>query len=129
MTNVWPGTSASRICSPQSELKVIVLYRFGFWPCQDLNTHLGAISKAENKSCWDLIVIGRLREFCLHILSEISHQTQSESQSETNNQLTRISCCNSSSHFKLQVVDAMTFQTKYRKAPFFLKRSFYPLKT
>ena len=32
--------------------------------------------------------------------------------SETDNQLTRISCCNSSSHFRLQVVDAISFQIK-----------------
>ena len=32
MTNVWPGTLTSGICSPQSELKVIVLYRFDTEP-------------------------------------------------------------------------------------------------
>ena len=46
-------------------------------------------------------------------------------------QVIRISCCNSSSHFKLHVVDAISFQTKYRNksSSFFLKRSFYPIKT
>ena len=39
---------------------------------------------------------------------------QSVLQSEIDDQLTRISCAISWANFKLQVVDAMTFQTKYR---------------
>ena len=50
----------------------------------------------------------------LNLSSDEKRHWQSVLQSEIDDQLTRISCCNSLSHFKLQVVDAMTFQTKYR---------------
>ena len=43
----------------------------------------------------------------------------------------RISWCNSLSHFKLQVVDSLTFQAKYwnKSSLFFLRILFYPIKT
>ena len=42
-----------------------------------------------------------------------------------------ISCCNSLTNFKLQVVDIMTFQTKLctKSFIFFPKKLFYPIKT
>ena len=56
---------------------------------------------------------------------------QSVLQIETDDQLTRILRAISSDNFKLQVVIGITFQTKYRNKSslFFLKRSFYPIKT
>ena len=43
----------------------------------------------------------------------------------------RILCCNSLTHFKLQVVDIMTFQTKFwtKSSIFFPKKLFYQIKT
>ena len=43
----------------------------------------------------------------------------------------RISCCNSLIHFKLEVVDIMSFQTKLCSESFiyFPKELFYPIKT
>ena len=43
----------------------------------------------------------------------------------------RILCCNSLTHFKLKVVDIMTFQTKLctKSFIFFPKKLFYPIKT